>query len=67
MSLHIQRFIDRIRVAESRSQRDVIMTLQEARDLHHDITRLLLALEQTMSTPQRDEVIEINIDGGDFR
>ena len=68
MSLHIQKFIDRVRAAESRQQRDVVLSVVEARDLHADITRLLLALEQARSASVRneDEVLTINVNGGNF-
>jgi hypothetical protein len=70
MSLHINRFLDRIRAAESRQQRDVTMTTAEARDLHTDITRLLLALqvshEQKTTESTDDAVINIEVQGGAF-
>ena len=70
MSLHINRFLDRIRAAESRQQRDVVMTTAEARDLHTDITRLLLALqvthEQKTTESTDDAVINIEVQGGAF-
>ena len=68
MSLHINRFIDRVRAAESRQQRDVTMTLTEARDLLADVTRLLLKLESTaVSTSAESEVVEVQLSGGTFR
>jgi hypothetical protein len=45
MSLHINRFVDAIKAAESRGQRDLTMSLRDAKDLHSDITKLLLTLE----------------------
>ena len=70
MSLHINRFLDRIRAAESRQQRDVTMTTAEARDLHTDITRLLLALqvshEQKTTESTDNPVINIEVQGGSF-
>jgi hypothetical protein len=70
MSLHINRFLDRIRAAESRQQRDVVMTTAEARDLHTDITRLLLALqvshEQKTAESTDNAVINIEVQGGAF-
>jgi hypothetical protein len=47
MSLHINRFIDSIKAAESRGQKDLVMPMRDAKDLHSDITKLLLALEQS--------------------
>jgi hypothetical protein len=68
MSLHITRFLDKVRAAESRQQRDVSMTVTEARDLHADITKLLLVLEELRSAPQTTpaEVVTVTMDGGTF-
>lgn len=66
MSLHIQRFLDQVRAAESRQQNNITMTLAEARNLHGDLTRLLLKLEsQTADRPQSDAV-NVVMDGGRF-
>lgn len=67
--IHINRFIDRIKSAEARQTRDVMMTLGEARDLHADITRLLLIVEELRTTaqkPQAAEVVQVEIQGGSF-
>ena len=68
MSLHINRFIDNLKAAESRAQKDFIMPMREAKDLHADITKLLLALDllrtQQSVTP---EVIQVEIAGGSFK
>lgn len=68
MSLHIHRFIDSIKAAEARGSRDIIMTVREAKDLHSDITKLLVTLEQlrSISTAQ-DNVVEVQISGGSFK
>lgn len=69
MSLHITRFLDRIKAAESRQQREVTMTVIEAKDLHTDITKLLLKLEDTreqLSTAEKTSVTEVEIQGGSF-
>lgn len=67
MSSHIHRFIDLIKAAEARGHRDIYMPLRDARDLHNDITRLLITLEE-LRTPKtaENEVIEIEINGGNF-
>lgn len=68
MSLHINRFIDNIKATESRGGRDVILTLRDAKDLHGDITKLLLAMEQLRSQQtQQPEKIEVMIAGGGFK
>lgn len=72
MSLHINRFIDNLKVHESRNSRDFVMTMRDAKDLHADITKLLLAL-QTLQEPRQDqprtepEKLELEITGGSFK
>lgn len=68
MSLHINRFVDAIKAAESRGQRDLTMSIRDAKDLHGDITKLLLALENTRERLESsDEPIEVVMDGGSFK
>jgi len=69
VSLHIHRFVDSIKAAESRGSRDVILTLREAKDLHSDITKLLITLEQlrTSATEPQSQVIEVQLAGGSFK
>lgn len=68
MSLHINRFIDNIKAAESRAQKDFIMTMREAKDLHADITKLLLALDLLRSKQTAEsEPIRVEISGGGFK
>jgi len=70
MSLHINRFIDRLKAAESRQQRDFPMTVAEARDLHADITKLLLAIqvlqEKLDNSNSSAQASNIEVDGGSF-
>jgi hypothetical protein len=69
MSLHINKFIDRIKANESRGQRDFIMTMTEAKDLHADITKLLLSLQTLLERQQEsseDQVINVELRGDDF-
>jgi hypothetical protein len=68
MSLHINRFVDSIKAHESRNQRDFTMTLRDAKDLHADITKLLLTLD-AMRAPAaaKNEAVSIELDGGSFK
>lgn len=70
MSIHLQKFVDRVRGFESRGAREFNMSIQDAKDMHADITRLLLEL-QTLRTAvaqqnQQDQVITVKMDGGEF-
>ena len=67
MSLHINRFIDNIKAHEARGQRDFTMTMRDAKDLHGDITKLLLALQNQPTAGPKDEVIEVVVTGGTFK
>ncbi len=68
MSLHINRFVDNIKAHESRNARDFTMSMRDAKDLHSDITKLLLTLqgmrEQQAAAP---EVITVELTGGSFK
>ena len=68
MSLHINRFIDNIKATESRGGRDVVLTLRDAKDLHGDITKLLLTLERLrVDQIQQNAVTEVVLTGGSFK
>jgi len=69
MSLHINRFVDAIKAAESRGQRDLTMSLRDAKDLHGDITKLLLTLEgmRGQTIQAREESITVELSGGSFK
>jgi hypothetical protein len=67
--MHIQKFVDRVRGHEARGARDFVMTMNEARDLHADITRLLLslqALQEQATKTNNTEVVKVEIGGGQF-
>lgn len=66
MSLHIHRFVDLIKATESRGQRDLHMSLRDAKDLHADITKLLVTLEQIRDT-NTTTPSSIELSGGDFK
>ena len=70
MTIHLTKFVDRVRGAESRGARDFIMSLKDAQDLHADITRLLLELhalrEHSMLKDTSNDVITVKMDGGPF-
>jgi hypothetical protein len=70
MSSHIQRFVDRLQGHEARGSKDFIMSLSDAKNLHADITRLLVTLqqfqEQAIKTAESDQVSTVQINGGEF-
>jgi len=69
MSIHLQKFVDRVRGSEARGAKDFTMSMTEAKDLHADITRLLIDLQnlrEQAATAQQDQVITVEMDGGKF-
>lgn len=71
MSIHINKFIDKIKATESRNLRDFTMSMTDARDLHADITKLLLAVQVLqergqVAAAQITNVISVEVEGGTF-
>lgn len=69
MSIHIQRFVERLQGFEARGVKDFTMSMADAKAMHADLTTLLLQLNQLKEatvTGRADEVISVNIDGGSF-
>jgi hypothetical protein len=69
MSLHLQKFVDRVQGNESRGLKDFTMSMTDARALHADLTRLLIELQtlrEQASVQPKEEVVTVNMDGGSF-
>ena len=69
MSIHLQRFVERLQGFEARGAKDFIMPITDAKGMHADLTRLLLeltALKEQAVAAQDDEIISIKMDGGSF-
>lgn len=69
MSLHLQKFVDRVQGNESRGLRDFTMSMSDAKALHADLTRLLIELQtlrEVVATQPREEVVTLEVGGGSF-
>lgn len=68
MTMHINRFVDRLRGFEARGQKEFMMPINDAKDLHADITRLLLKLQefQEQTTKKKEETVQVEFTGGRF-
>lgn len=69
MSLHLNRFIERLQGFEARGSKDFTMSIVDAKGMHADLTRLLLELnllKEAAVADRNDEVIQVNVDGGSF-
>ena len=64
--LYIRKFIDRLQQCELKGQKDFSCPIADAKNLHNDITRLLLDLEAVKQSSQTEEVVQVVLGGGDF-
>lgn len=70
MSIHLQKFVDRVRGFEARGSKDFIMSIADAKDLHADITRLLIDLQnlrEQNANSATEPVVTVRMDGGSFK
>jgi hypothetical protein len=69
MSIHLQKFIDRIQGFDARGAKDFTMSMTDAKGMHADLTRILLELtnlKEAAVSNQNDEVISVKMEGGSF-
>lgn len=69
MTMHLAKFVDRVRGQEARGVKDFVMSMTDAKDMHADITRLLLELHdlrETLAQSPQEDVITVQMDGGSF-
>ncbi len=66
--IHINRFIDKIKFFEAKHSKDFIIPMKDAKDLHGDITKLLLALQEYEQRAKRAVQVptDIQLNGGDW-
>ena len=70
MTMHINRFLDKMAVMESKQNKDVVLPISDARGLRDDITRLLselFELQKQKGSDDSQEVIQVEIKGGTFK
>jgi hypothetical protein len=61
--IHIKQFIDKIASMESRQNRDVVMSLTDARALRDEITKLIIDKHNSPKSNAPDEVINVEMKG----
>jgi len=65
--IYINQFLDKIRVAESRNDAKLVMSLRDAKNLHNDVTKLLLALHDLSNKVSKtNDVTSVSISGEDW-
>lgn len=69
MSIHLQKFIERVRGHEAKGAKDFVMPMKDAKGMAADLTELLLelrTLKETALHPPKEEFIEVKVSGGKF-
>ena len=61
--IHIKRFIDRLNDLQASGAKDYVMSMHDARNLHSDITKLLLDSRESQPT---EDVVNVEVKGGSF-
>ena len=65
--LYIRKFMDRLQQLELKGSRDFTCPINDAKNLHKDITKLLLDIQEVRNqTPQDEQVINVELKGEDF-
>ena len=65
--MHIDRFMNKMTVADSKQNKDLVLPMTDARGLRDDIARLLLDLHELSNNKNQNEVIQIEVKGGSFK
>ena len=63
----INTFIDKIKFLETKNAKEYSMSMRDAKDLHADITRLLLVLQElTQNHNKQQEPVQVELRGDGF-
>lgn len=69
MSIHLQKFIERLQGFEARGAKDFTMPMTDAKGMHADLTQLLLeitALKEQAVLVRDENSITVKMDGGSY-
>jgi hypothetical protein len=58
--------MDKMSVVESKMNKDVVLSITDARGLRDDITRLLADLYELSNNNEKTDIINVQIKGGSF-
>lgn len=67
ISISVRAFNEKIKVLNQTNGKQLILSAQEARNLHTDIYALLTNIAELKAGNGSDEVIQISMDGGGFK
>lgn len=65
--LYIRKFIDRVAQCDQTGAKDFVWSMQDAKNLHGDITKLLLDIETLSSVKKDIDLNNMEVDGGTWQ
>ena len=66
--MYIKKFIDKVSLMESKTNKDLVVSMTDARGLRDELSKLLTDLHELQnSKSKKDEVIQVEIVGGKFK
>lgn len=67
--IHIKKFLSKMSLIESRQNKDVILSITDARGLRDELTQLLADLHELnrQNNSQNSTPIQVEINGGSFK
>jgi hypothetical protein len=66
-TIHLKNFNDRVKAMSQTNSRELTMTAQDARNLQADIFNLMTLVVDLSAVSKQNDVLEINLDGGNFK
>ena len=64
--LYIRKFIDRVQACDNKGVNDFVWPLADAKNLHGDITKLLLDIEALQQARSNEQITQVEVSGGDW-
>lgn len=69
LTMHLKMFNDKVKLMNQSQSKQLILSAQEARNLHADLFDLLnhcATISQKLQEKRQDEVVSVGMDGGSF-
>jgi len=66
-TIHLKNFNDRVKAMSQTNSRELTMTAQDARNLQADIFNLMTLVVDLSAVSKQNDVLEIDLDGGNFK
>jgi hypothetical protein len=69
LSIHVRNFNEKVRIMNQSQRKELVLSAQDARNLHADIFALLTHIAELSEQPKIEipAVTQISMDGGGFR